>query len=393
MTNVDENHSSKAFQSFLETVPLPWHNVFAINTLNQNYDCDLNIVAEAITANIKSLHNESKTNNTSEHAQPHPYTQKRKISSSDMPPNSSFKVRKYYRESADDILHLLDTISPNEDLDSSCNETLLSDIFNDVTEAKEQHEEEPSRSTESEPCPSPTTLKEKRLAKSSALTRSLESSRNLSNMDLSVITISSKASSADSSNYLCSSTERISTENEISEHSIPTNISVTGSYNFPQEAANVTKDSVLHSDTNFPNRSTSVSISDKFPQEAANITKDSVLNSDTLFPNRSKSDKFPQEAANKTNESILDSETLFPNRSTSVSISTCSSTDNLSQTSIPNDQGSENSTIINTDGKKSGIKDVYGWFVEMDHDRMVQNQANVGCDSTFSTATAPTSVL
>lgn len=283
MNEAEENHSNnnKAFQSFLETVPLPWHNVFAITILNQNDDSNLNIVdADAIPANIETLYDDSGPGADAEHTQPQYDTRKRKVSSTDLPSNSSFTVRKYNRESAEDIRHLLETIIPMEKRDSNSDENFFNGIFDDIAVTEQKTFEESSLSTtrtDAEPCSSITRTKT-RLMKSSNLTRSQESFVNLSNMDLSLVTASTNDSSTDLS--LSSITEPISTEQQVSEK--------TTSRNIPA----------------------------------------------------------------------------------SVSISTCSSADNLSQTSsMPGGQGSENSSIIyDIDGNKSNMNDVYGWFVEMDKD-------------------------
>lgn len=307
----EDSHSNKALQGLLETAPLLWCNVFAIQSLKQNDD------TEAMPSKIKSLCNYSEPVTAAVHIQPQNHRKrkgsssdlflnssltssalrkyyhesefvtctehsqlqygmrKRKVNSEDLPQNSSLKLRKCNRrESAENIHHLLDTITPIKERDVNGDDYCISTMFENDHEEHEQLHEESSLSTiktDAEPCFCPSTIKKQRLGKCSNLTSTLESFKNPSNLKLSLISLSSVDISTNSS--LCSTIEPTSTEEDVSKH------------------------------------------------------------------------------------------TSFPNIPASISISTCSSTDNLSQTSRLDALDAENSDIVICDGNKSNMNDVCGWFV------------------------------
>jgi len=353
-TNTKESHCNKAFQQ--------WSiNAFARKTVNQNNDdYILNVAnAEAIPTNVESLgndddkpqydqkrkfissredllHNSSLTSSAvrkhyhdcesvtaAEHAQFQcDIRKKRKVHSvCSRPLHSSSAVRKDNCESSvvENIHHHLhDTITPIEESDSNCNDNFISSTILDniVEEAQEEHEEESIQSTansiiEANPCfSSLTTLnKPRRLAKKSTLTRAIESFANLSIMDLSSITSSSTEASCSDSSLSSNIIGPLSTEQEVSKHSIP-----------------IVDSSVLVSDNSSH-------------QEATNII-----------------------------EGLVNIDTTLPNIPASISMSTCCpSADNLSQTSsMLDDQGSKISNAINTDRNKNSMNNAYGWFVETD---------------------------
>jgi len=291
-----------------------------INDSNVNSTSNLqhkHAEVEAISNNSERLDTDRETVTAVEHPQPKFDIRKRKVNSRDYPLNSYF---------------------------SGYNANFLSGIFDDIAKAQERNLKELSHSYENgtEHCCSPSALKKPRLAKTSTLTRSFKSFKNLSAMGHSQMTLSTEVTSMDSSHSPNIIEPSISTEQGGSEDSMTTKSSVIVSDNY---------------------------------EEAANII-DSVLNVDIIFPN------IPA----------------------SISKSTCSSTDNLTQTSVPDAQVSETSKIINIDGKNSNGKDVYGWFVEMDHDDTLRDRADAiadasdkarisSCDLSFSAATAPKRVV
>jgi len=409
MSKASSHSNNKAFQGFLETSPLLWNNVFAIQTLNQNNDSHLNIVdVEAIPANIVSLRNdsepfttlehsqpavgsrdlflnssltssalrkflrESATATASEHAQTQYVTRKRKVTSSNVTLDNSSKLRKHNRESVEDINQLLDTITPMEERDSNFDEDFFSDIFDDLSQAQCEESNQSTTETEAELC-SPTSFKKPRLMKSSNLTRSHESFRNLSNMDLSVITTSSKASLADLSPP--SIIEPISTEEKIARSSTLTRSLESFSNLSNMDLSLVT----LSSKASSTDSSLSNIIKEPISMELE-VPKISISTS----PSVTVSDNSSQEATNII-DGILNIDTTFPNIPASISMSSCSSVGNLSQTSMLDAQGS-------VEESKSNMNDIFGWFVEMDQEENLKNRVDANCDLTYSVATAPTSV-
>merc|ERR1712176_369152 len=333
---------------------------------------DLFLNSSLTSSALRKCLRESATATASEHAHTQYDTRKRKVTSSYVTLDSSSKLRKHNRESVEDIHHLLDTITPTEERDSNLDENFLSDIFDDLSQAQCEESNQSTTDTEAELC-SPTSFKKPRLMKSSNLTRSHESFRNLSNMDLSVITTSTNDSSADLP--LSGIIEPISTEQKDARSS-----TLTRSLESFSNLSNM--------DLSLVNLSSKASSTDS---SLSNIIKEPISMelevpkiSKSTSPSVAVSENSSQEATNII-DGILNIDTTFPDIPASISMSSCSSVGNLSQTSMLDAQ-------ISVEEKQSNINDVFGWFVDMDQEENLKNRVDANCDLTYSVATAPTIV-